>query len=281
MRLLIALLLIGNWCFAQKIVVKDDQEKALESVSIYTLAEQNTLIGITSENGECSLLIDSSSKYLFHLVGYKDLILTASELRDRRGLVLLSQTITPLNEVTISKNNLKLRVKKITYKPGANYLWGFPNNFKITIDKVIAVPITEAGYLKQFVLFIRRENKQTHRSFQFVIFENNSGKPGKSLMSETVIGEFIGNKMVFNLNSLKMYLADGSYFFGFETINSQHFDQEEAKKMNKGAWVGASLLIKSRLDESQNGYIRSNLKAWNKDKIAMQYELELLIPAVN
>ncbi|RYG20341.1 MAG: hypothetical protein EOO07_05060 [Chitinophagaceae bacterium] len=281
MKLFIALLLVCNCCFAQKIIVKDQQGKALENVSVYALAEQNNLIGITSASGESNLLNSASATYLFHLVGYTDVILTASALEQKQGVVLLSQVIIPLKEVTISKKSGKLRSKKIAYKPRVNYLWGFPNNFKTTIDKVIAVAISEAGYVKQFTLSIRNENKQRHRSFQLVIFENSNGKPGKSLMSETVIGELIGTKMVFTLTPLNMYLADGHYFFGFETIPSQYFDQEEAKKMQKGAWVGATIQIKCRADETQNSYIRSNLKAWNRIKIAMQYELELLIPAVN
>lgn len=281
MRLLIALLLIWNCTLAQKISVKDQQGRALEGVSVYTLAEQNNLIAITAANGECILLLDANAKYLFHLVGYSDVTLTASELKDKHGVVLLSQAVIPLNQITISKNNKNLRIKRIAYKPRANYLWGFPNNFKTTIDKVISIPITEAGYLKDFKLFIREENKQTHRSFQFVLFENNNGKPGKSLITETIIGQLKGNEMVFNLSPLSIYLAEDQYFFGFETINNGHFDQEEPKRMKKGAWVGASIQIRSREDETQNCHIRSNLQVWNKAKLAMQYELELLIPAVN
>ena len=73
MRLLIALLLIGNFGFAQKnFVILDEYKAPIAGASVFLIGKTNELIAVSDQNGEIQLKLVDNAQYLVHSLGFED-----------------------------------------------------------------------------------------------------------------------------------------------------------------------------------------------------------------
>lgn len=295
MRLLIFfLLLITNVCLSQEIItVKNKTGQNLSDVSIFSLSESNSLRGITDSTGTVKLTLNENEKYLFHLLGYTDKIFTAKELKNMPN-IKLEHAFYQLNEVVIGKQKTKLF--KIVNKPG-NWSLGETNTVKTTFERVTPIKIEKSGFLYKFSLHVHQNFPGEVRIFRFIMINDNNGLPGNSIMNTSIIGNLKQKKMIFNLDSLGIFIEKGSYYIGYETQNSGKANNNFKKiKTKNGVWKSYPVVfVEGKSTNSPKAFVRSNLKDWSVGKFASEsikaqnvnkywdiaYELEMRIPVAN
>ncbi len=256
----------------------------LAGVSVFKMEKENAIQAITDSDGQAELLLEENKSYLFHLIGYEDLVLSVNELK-RNSTVILAEQISQLKEVAIGKTKYQHVVIRSKQK---GFRWGFPSIFKTTVEKVVNIPVTKAGFLKKFSVPIHQKSALPLRKYEFVLYEiDHAGKPGKLLITEVVKGTTLKGKMVFDLIAQNIFLPTGNYFFGFETRFSGAFDANEIKQSGqKEGWIIASTSFDFKALETPVSFRRFNLGHWEKDKTSggggikeyylnMGYELEM------
>lgn len=262
MRFLIFFLFVTP-AFAQKtFTIKDENRAPISGASIFLMGDKNELVAISDSIGTFPLKLTDNKRYLFHLLGYEDKIYTREEL-DINSNIILKVTTYELTEIKVAKTKLK-RVK-IVNKP-KNWSFGENNNIKATFERVTPITIGKEGYLRKFSLFARQNMKGEVRIFRFVIFENKNGAPGRSLIDQSVIGVLRGDRMIFNLDGLGLFLNNGDYYIGYETQNNGNFSDYAKKwKGNKGTYLEyPTIFISGKASPSPKAVNRFNLKEWIK-----------------
>ncbi|WP_461788790.1 peptidase associated/transthyretin-like domain-containing protein [Pedobacter sp.] len=260
MKFLIFLLLTTP-ALAQTIFsIKDENKAPISGASVFLMGDENKLIAISDSIGTLQIKLIEKSSYLIHLIGYEDKICSNIELASNQTVVLKSN-IYQLNEIVVPPVKLK-RVKLIN-KP-ENWSFGESNNVKTTFERVTPVLIENEGYLRRFTLFTNQNIKGEVRIFRFIIHENDNGIPGKSVINKNVIGAIKDGKMIFDLDSLGLFLNSGSYYIGYETQNNGNFSNH-AKKLEtkKGTYLEYPMIfIKGKSTSDPKAFYRSNLKNW-------------------
>jgi hypothetical protein len=257
MKYFFVFLLLINTCFAQKIVVKDESGNALTNVSIFSVNKDNSLIGITNEEGYSEISLTQNASYLFHLLGFEDLRLSYSTINSKKEIVLKT-AINQLEDVVVaySKSNI-FKIKNVSAKGS----WTDVNFSNSSLEKVIQIKVDSNGFLNKFTFPIKVQDKANVSDYRFVLFKDDNGKPANALINESIIGKIDKNKLQFDLKSLNFYLEKGSYFFGFEAITPANFIKKEGEQFKKGKWITVPLVIINSLDTAKT-YIRHNLGEW-------------------
>ncbi|TCC93573.1 hypothetical protein EZ428_02035 [Pedobacter frigiditerrae] len=257
MKYFVIFLLLLNTCFAQKIVVKDESGNLLANVSIFLVEKDNSLIGITNNEGFSEISLNKNASYLFHLLGFEDVKLPYSAINSMREIVLKS-ALNELEDVVVAY--AKSNILKIKNTP-ADRFWSYPNFSNAALNKVIQIKVDSAGFLNKLTFPIKVQDKSNVSDYRFVLFKDDNGKPGKALINESIVGNMDKKKLQFDLKSLNFYLEKGSYFFGFEALTPANFIKREGEQFKKGKWVTVPLVIINSLDTAKT-YIRHNLGEW-------------------
>jgi hypothetical protein len=273
MKLLIALILFSNFCFAQKINIKNGQQLPLEGVSVFLSGHKNKLIAISDSFGTVNIDIQKDSTYLFHLLGYDDLSINASKLQKSNSIVLKSLSYR-LNQIDIKKTRYK-HVQLIS-KPG-KFNFGAENTIRSVNQFVTTIEIEKAGFLNKFKLFAYQFRKGIPRKFQLIIFKSQDAKPGEQIFIENVEGILVKNRLVFDLSKFAPFLDSGTYFIGYQSMANDDFDQTKVSDYS-------FIMIKGKTIDVPRMYGRWNLKEWMPTRIVipakgkftdMAYELEM------
>ncbi|WP_316785867.1 hypothetical protein [Pedobacter frigiditerrae] len=257
MKYFFIFLLSINTCLAQKISVKDESGNALANVSIFLVEKDNSLIGITDNEGFSEIALTQNASYLFHLLGFEDLILPYSVIKGNNE-VRLKNAINQLEDVVVAYS--KSNILKIKNTP-SNRFWSYPNFSNATLNKVIQIKVDSAGFLNKLTFPIKLQDKANVSDYRFVLFKDDNGKPSSALINESIVGKIDKKKLQFDLKSLNFYLEKGSYFFGFEAITPANFIKKEGEQYKKGKWVTVPLVITNSIDTAKT-YIRHNLGEW-------------------
>ncbi len=214
MRLVCLFLLIANFATAQttvRVVAKTGE--GLESVLIFKNGVSNELKGLTDAKGEFALHIDEQSTYLFHLLGYEDVVLTGESLVKNKE-VILQEALNQLKQIEVQK--IKYKQVSLINKAGKLGI-GDSNGILNAIERVNLVTISAPGFLKSLTLDAFQLKPGISRDFRFVIYTSENGQPGVPLVNVNEPGVFSKNKMHFNLSAHAIYLEGGQYFIGYET----------------------------------------------------------------
>jgi hypothetical protein len=278
MKLLIALLLFSNCCLAQQqFFVKNDHQQALEGVSVFLVSKANRLIGIADSVGAVKIKLEKDSTYLFHLLGYNDLLLSADQLKKSNFVQLKSVQYT-LNEISIKK--AKYKQVKLVNKP-KNYNFGAHNGIPSVIQYVTRIAIEKPAFLNRFKLFAYQPIKGEVRKFQFIIFKDDQGKPGEQLFLENIVGILKNDRMVFDMTKISPFLEAGTYFMGYECLST---NADKIKPTDGPNRLSGYIMVKGKTIDTPNMYGRWNFKEWKPSMIViprlgkyvdMGYELEM------
>lgn len=286
MRFLCLLLLTFNLAAAQTAVqLKDAEGKKLASVAILKIGTSNTLISITDSTGISNGDFEKQAKYLFHLLGFEDQILSGTEISRLRE-VSLNAVVNKISDVDVKKTNYK-RITLLN-KPG-NFAIGESNSIKQLLERVTLVNFTNAGFLNSYTLFGFQKKPGTARIFRFVLYSSVNGIPGSALARLDEKGILNKGRMTFKLANQGIYLERGEYFIGYETSTSLEFSN--SKTLQTPAGVRSSndepIFIKGKTSELPKAFVRYNLSKWTlmsslvKEKNEyheMAYQLELNAP---
>jgi hypothetical protein len=274
MKLLIALLLFSNLCLAQQLVVKNEQQQPLEGVSVFLSDKTNKLIGISDSLGTLRIDIKKDSTYLFHLLGYDDLLVQASKFQ-KSNVVVLKSVNYKLDQVSVKNSSFKHR--KFISRPG-DFNFGAQNGIPAIAQFVTTITLEKAGFLNVFKLFAYQPVKGEPKKYKFILFKNDLGKPGEQILTESVEGALRNNsRLVFDLAQSSPYLEAGTYFMGYETLNNE-------SRLIDAKVPNTYIMIKGKTIDVPKMYGRWNLKEWRPTRIVipaigkftdMGYELEM------
>ncbi|RZK59969.1 MAG: hypothetical protein EOO91_03205 [Pedobacter sp.] len=260
MKFFFVFLLLINTCSAQKIIVRDESGNALANVSILLLEKENSLIGITDNEGVLDVALTQKASYLFHLLGFEDLQLSYSAILAKPDIVLNS-SVNQLADVVVaySKSN-SYKIKNI---PSSSF-WAHANFSKSSVNKIIQIKIDSAGFLNKLSFPVKSQDSENVSDYRFVLFKDDNGKPTDALINESIVGKIDSKKLQFELKSLNFYLEKGSYFFGFEAITPAGFTKKEREVLVKRKPVLVPLLIKNSSDSGKT-YVRENFGEWKTE----------------
>lgn len=264
MRLFFVFFLLSKLCLAQKtLIVRSSTDEKLAGISIFKISSaNNSLAGITDSLGTVSINLEENQKYLFHLLGYTDKVLSTEQLKES-SMIVLEGSAYQLDEVNI--NPKKLKLVEFKTKPG-NWNFGESNYLKQVFDRVMSLEIKAPGFLKSFKLYATQRGEGDVRIFKFVLFDDQNGIPGKLLLDKTVSGVLKGQKIIFDLTSLGLYLENGHYFIGYETLNNGSFDFNLLKKLQNrkpNEYIREPMIsVKGKKTDKEKAFVRNNLKDW-------------------
>lgn len=260
MKYFFIFLLLINTCFAQQIAVKDDTGHGLANVSIFLIEKENSLIGITNDEGFSEISLKQDASYLFHLLGFEDLRLSYTAIFAKPTIVLNS-AVNQLEDVVVAYS--KSNSYKIKNMPSGSF-WTYANFLKSSLNKIIQIKVDSAGFLNRLTFPIKIQDNENVGEYRFVLFKDDNGKPTDALINESILGKIDKKKMQFDLKSLNFYLEKGSYFFGFEVISPVGFTKKEHELRVNGKPVLAPLLIRNSSDSGKT-YVRENFGEWKTE----------------
>ncbi len=259
MKLFIALLLIGNYCFAQKnFVVLDEKNSPISGVSIFLIGKTNELIAVSDDRGKINIRLLMDSRYLVHSLGYEEAEFTTNQL-DEISSIKLKESSFKLNEVKIGLSLKTLTLKK-PINPRYNTVIDLPQH--ANIQRVNSIRIDTPGYLKNFKLFCKIQVKEVVSDYRFILFTEKDGKPDSLLIPLRIEGKRSRKEIVFGLSKANYFLEKGTYFIGYETFNGKAIIKKQIhtdKKM--GQMIEVALVIFCS-DERKISFSRSNLSNW-------------------
>lgn len=282
MKYLLFFALIANAGYAQKIAVKNKTQQPLSGVSVFLIAANHSLVGITDSLGFVQIDLQKNSNYVFHLLGFKDASYSTITLQNL-PVVVLEELPQQLMKIDVRKTKYQ---RHLVANAPADVVFSAERNIKFEVQNVSQLTVVKPGFLKEFRLYADRSKKEPMRKLRLLVFENKDGQPGREVFAHRVAGSLRRGMFVFDLHQLGVFLDAGNYFIGYEA-----FSDLATFKLNKSAQLSINqprqypyTMLKGKSSEWPKMFTRFNLEKWmpvqylkngQKMYIDMGYELEM------